>query len=72
MLSTEGKRAGGYCTGLGDYEVPFIFANFNGTQHDVEVVTHEAGHAFACWMNRKRVPDELSSGPAWRPARYTP
>lgn len=57
VLSTEGKRAGGYCTGLGDYEVPFIFANFNGTQHDVEVVTHEAGHAFACWMNRKRVPD---------------
>ena len=57
VLSTEGKRAGGYCTSLGDYEVPFIFANFNGTQHDVEVVTHEAGHAFASWMNRKRVPD---------------
>ena len=56
VLSTEGKRAGGYCTCLGDYEVPFIFANFNGTQHDVEVVTHEAGHAFASWVNRKRIP----------------
>ena len=56
VLSTEGKRAGGYCTSLGDYEVPFIFANFNGTQHDVEVVTHEAGHAFASWVNRKRIP----------------
>ncbi len=56
VLSTEGKRAGGYCTGLTQYEVPFIFANFNGTQHDVEVVTHEAGHAFAYWMNRKRIP----------------
>ncbi len=56
VLSTEGKQSGGYCTGLPEYEVPFIFANFNGTQHDVEVVTHEAGHAFAYWMNRKRLP----------------
>ena len=56
VLSTEGKRGGGYCTSILDYEVPFIFANFNGTQHDVEVVTHEAGHAFEGWLNRKRVP----------------
>ena len=58
VLSTEGKAGGGYCTSIPDYEVPFIFANFNGTQHDVEVVTHEAGHAFAAYMNRKRVPFE--------------
>jgi len=56
VLSTEGKQSGGYCTDLGIYKVPFIFANFNGTQGDVEVVTHEAGHAFAYWMNRDRVP----------------
>lgn len=56
VLSTKGKEGGGYCTSIPDYEVPFIFANFNGTQHDVEVITHEAGHAFAAWMNRKRVP----------------
>lgn len=56
VLSKKGKEAGGYCTGIPDYEVPFIFANFNGTQHDVEVVTHEAGHAFACYVNRKRLP----------------
>jgi oligoendopeptidase, M3 family len=56
VLSTEGKQSGGYCNSFSLYEVPFIFANFNGTQHDVEVVTHEAGHAFAYWMNRKRVP----------------
>ena len=56
VLSTEGKRSGGYCTSIADYEVPFIFANFNGTQHDVEVVTHEAGHAFAAYMNRHRIP----------------
>ena len=58
VLSTEGKAGGGYCTSIPDYEVPFIFANFNGTQHDVEVVTHEAGHAFADWMNRDRIPAE--------------
>ena len=58
VLSTEGKQSGGYCTGIYDYGVPFIFANFNGTQHDVEVVTHEAGHAFAAWTNRDRVPME--------------
>ena len=56
VLSTEGKAGGGYCTSILDYDVPFIFANFNGTQHDVEVVTHEAGHAFAAWMNRHRIP----------------
>ena len=56
VLSTPGKAGGGYCTFLPDHRVPFIFANFNGTQGDVEVVTHEAGHAFDCWLNRDRVP----------------
>jgi len=56
VLSTEGKEGGGYCTSIPDYKVPFIFANFNGTQGDVEVVTHEAGHAFEAWTNRNRVP----------------
>ncbi len=60
VLSTEGKQAGGYCTSLEQYERPFIFANFNGTRGDVEVVTHEAGHAFAYWMNRKRIPTEYT------------
>ena len=58
LISTEGKQAGGYCTSIPDHEVPFIFANFNGTQGDVEVITHEAGHAFAAWYNRDRVPME--------------
>jgi M3 family oligoendopeptidase len=60
VLSTEGKMGGGYQSDLPFYERPFIFANFNGTQGDVEVVTHEAGHAFAYWMNRKRIPTEYS------------
>lgn len=58
LLSTEGKASGGYCTSIADYKVPFIFANFNGTQGDVEVVTHEAGHAFADYVNRDRIPSE--------------
>ena len=60
VLATEGKQAGGYENSLAYYERPFIFANFNGTKGDVEVVTHEAGHAFAYWMNRKRVPMEYA------------
>ena len=59
MLDVEskpGKAGGGYCTQLASLHSPFIFANFNGTSHDVEVVTHEAGHAFAGYMNRFRIP----------------
>ena len=56
VLSTEGKEGGGYCTDLALYEVPFIFANFNGTQGDVEVITHEAGHGFECYLNCGRTP----------------
>lgn len=56
VLAKEGKEGGGYCTAIYDYDTPFIFANFNGTAGDVETVTHEAGHAFADWTNRKRVP----------------
>ena len=56
--SKKGKAGGGYCTSLFDYKRPFIFANFNGTQHDVEVITHEAGHAFAGYMARDILPIE--------------
>lgn len=47
VLSKPGKGPGGFCSGLPDYQAPFIFANFNGTSADVDVLTHEAGHAFA-------------------------
>ena len=62
VLSTEGKQAGGYCTSIMDYEVPFIFANFNGTQHDVEVVTHEAGHAFQAYLGERLIPIGVLQG----------
>ena len=52
LKSRDGKQMGGYCTGIPDYKVPFIFANFNGTSGDVNVLTHEAGHAFQYYMSR--------------------
>lgn len=58
VLSKKGKAGGGYCTQFADYKVPFIFSNFNGTADDVEVITHEAGHAFAYYMARNIVPSD--------------
>lgn len=51
-----GKHMGGYCTSLPDYDAPFIFSNFNGTSADVDVLTHEAGHAFQCYTSLRCLP----------------
>lgn len=62
ILSKKGKEGGGYCTSFPIYKAPFIFANFNSTQHDVEVMTHEAGHAFASYKAYKNnIPMPLQS-----------
>lgn len=55
--SKPGKSGGGYCTYLPDFNAPYIFANFNGTAHDVDVLTHEAGHAFQVYQSRDLAPD---------------
>ena len=47
----KNKRAGGYMTYLAEYKSPFIFANFNGTAGDVDVITHECGHAFQGYLS---------------------
>ncbi len=53
VLGRKTKRAGGYMTSIYDFDnCPFIFANFNKTKHDVNVVTHEAGHAFQGFVSR--------------------
>ena len=44
--SRPGKMSGGYMTSLPSYKAPFIFANWNDTSGDVDVLTHECGHAF--------------------------
>ena len=50
VLGRKTKKAGGYMTFLPEYGAPFIFANFNGTSGDVDVITHECGHAFQGYL----------------------
>lgn len=52
LVAKKGKAGGGYCTFISDYKAPFIFSNFNGTAGDVDVLTHEAGHAFQVYSSR--------------------
>lgn len=52
LLSKKGKAGGGYCTYVEKYGSPFIFANFNGTSGDIDVLTHEVGHAFQVFLSR--------------------
>ncbi|MDY6324037.1 MAG: M3 family oligoendopeptidase [Catonella sp.] len=53
LFDVEGRKnktTGGYMTYIPDYKAPFIFANFNGTSGDADVITHECGHAFQGWL----------------------
>ena len=52
LVNRDGKMAGGFCTSFPKYQRPYIFSNFNGTDHDVTVLTHEAGHAFQTYSAR--------------------
>ena len=64
ILSKENKANGGYCTDLPKLKAPFVFANFNGTKGDIEVLTHECGHAFEGYIASRMY--ELSA-----PQEYT-
>ena len=55
LETKPGKMQGGYCTFLPDMMAPFIFSNFNRTSADVDVLTHEAGHAFEAIRLQERV-----------------
>lgn len=52
LLTKPNKQGGGYMTFLFNFERPFIFSNFNGTSGDIDVLTHEAGHAFQGYRSR--------------------
>ena len=54
LENRPGKAGGGFCTSFPSLERPYIFANFNGTDHDLTVLTHEAGHAFQSYQSRKQ------------------
>ncbi len=56
LESRHGKRGGGYCSSLPGKKLAFIFANFNGTDADAEVLTHEAGHGFADYCSSRTQP----------------
>ncbi|MCW5924853.1 MAG: M3 family oligoendopeptidase [Saprospiraceae bacterium] len=51
LVNRDGKATGGYCTYMSKFGAPFIFSNFNGTSGDIDVLTHEAGHAFQVWSS---------------------
>lgn len=63
VLSRDGKAPGGYCTEIADYKSPFIFSNFNATAGDVDVLTHEAGHAFEAYRAFKQELPSLLHSP---------
>lgn len=52
LVTKKGKAGGGYCTYISKYKAPFIFSNFNGTSGDVDVLTHESGHAFQVYSSK--------------------
>lgn len=52
LIAKKGKASGGYCTFIPNYKAPFIFSNFTGTSGDIDVLTHEAGHAFQVYESR--------------------
>lgn len=52
VLGRKTKKQGGYMDFLPEYKAPIIFANFNGTSGDVDVITHECGHAFQGFITR--------------------
>ena len=62
LESKAGKRGGGYCTFIPNHNAPFIFANFNGTSGDVDVLTHEAGHAFQVFSSKDNIPPQRWPG----------
>ena len=60
VMSRPGKMTGGYEEIIPDHKAPFIFANWNGTSGDVDVLTHEAGHALESYLAaRTDIPHEL-------------
>lgn len=62
LETRPGKRMGGYMTRFPGYKAPFIFSNFNGTSADVDVLTHEAGHAFQGYLAMRSIPVSMLSG----------
>ena len=62
LKTRPGKHMGGYMASIPAYKAPFIFSNFNGTSADVDVLTHEAGHAFQGYLSMRCIPVRMIQG----------
>ncbi len=56
LLNKPGKAATGYCATLPARKAPFVFSCFNQTIADMEVLSHELGHAFAAYRSIRKQP----------------
>ncbi len=52
LATRPSKAPGGFCETFATHGMPFIFANFNGTSDDIDVLTHEVGHAVQMFESR--------------------
>lgn len=50
LFSRPGKAPGGYNYPLSETGIPFIFMNAVGSDQDIKVLTHEAGHAIHSFL----------------------
>ena len=56
LKNKPGKASTGYMTLLPSLKAPFVFSCFNGTIFDMQVLTHELGHAFAGYRACRKQP----------------
>ena len=56
LKNKPNKASTGYMTSLAPLKAPFVFSCFNGTIFDMQVLTHELGHAFAGYMAMRNQP----------------
>ncbi len=61
ILAKENKSGGGYMDYIPSLKTSLIFSNFNGTSGDVDVLTHEFGHALQGFLGA-----EETDVPAYR------
>ena len=61
LVAKEGKAGGGYMDYIAGLKTSIIFSNFNGTSGDVDVLTHEFGHALQGFLGA-----EETDVPAYR------
>ena len=56
LTNKPGKANTGYMTDLPKYLAPFVFSCFNHTIFDMQVLSHELGHAFAGYRAMRHQP----------------